>query len=149
MSTNNSAFLPLLPSLEMPTQEKKLQVQPACNSTTLARPAPKYKVGDSVISEIRKYTTYHINASPSWHSKLAQWYYSYEYGLGGYSEGFIIETDIIGLAAIPYHQLSNQLDTVYKGPKSGPCGECGKQTTKQYPRPNCGAFYCSDMCWSK
>ena len=33
--------------------------------------------------------------------------------------------------------------------KTGFCVECGKQTTKQYPLPNCGAFYCSDFCWSK
>ena len=36
-----------------------------------------------------------------------------------------------------------------KGLKKGPCGECKKITTKQYPTPNCGAFYCSDWCWSK
>ena len=66
-------------------------VNNVCNM--LKRPKAKYKRGQAI--KLRKGGVGFIDEKPYWNDNKSQWHYTYSYGLGGTSEGSIIESSVI------------------------------------------------------
>ena len=76
------------------------------------RPPKKFKIGDIVCKKSRPSAPLTIWDIPSWNDWCAgmkpQWYYPYEYGLGGTSEGCALEGDLM------IYNENNTVDEIFK-----------------------------------
>ena len=91
----NSKVRPELPKLNVDIPKFK---EPS-NKIPKIKPPKKFKIGDIVCRRSRRSLPLTIWDAPQWNDWCEginpQWYYPYEYGLGGTSEGCALESELV------------------------------------------------------